>query len=268
MAHALVLEALDEIGCRPGIIAGTSMGAIMGAIYASGVPGRIIRETIQKNIISRQNPWRDILHKRSDLLKLLRTFTLERGPGGALKPDRFLNFLLASINKRIFEELEIPLLVIATDYWSGAEVVLKTGELLPALKASIAIPGVFAPVTIGNRTLLDGGIVNPVPYENILGRCDIAIAVNVSGVRRPRKNKIPTAWESAMGSIQIMQDATLAEKMKRRRPDVCVSPEIIDVPLLAFNKAAQVLRQSAPAVREMKKKLREIMDGQECRRGM
>lgn len=259
LAHALVLEALDEMDCRPSIIAGTSIGAIMGALYASGLSGRTIRETIQKNIISRRDTLRDIFTKRSDLLKVVRTVAFERGPGGTLKPDRFLNFLLAAVHKRTFEELEIPLLVIAADYWRGEEVVLAKGELLPALKASIAIPGVFAPVTIGDRKLLDGGIVNLVPYEHVLGRCDVSIAVNVAGTRTPGKNRMPNVWESVLGSFQLMQEVTFAAKMKCRRPDISIHPKITDVPLLAFGNAAQVLRQSVPAVKEMKKKIEEIL---------
>ncbi|MDD5679279.1 MAG: patatin-like phospholipase family protein [Kiritimatiellae bacterium] len=259
LAHALVLEALDGMGCRPGIIAGTSMGAIIGALYASGVPGKTIRENIQKNIISRRDTWHDIFKKRSDLLKVVRTVAFERGPGGTFKPDRFLNFLLAAVHKRTFEELEIPLLVVATDYCRGEEVVLEAGELLPALKASIAIPGVFAPVMIGNRKLLDGGIVDLVPYEHILDRCDVSIAVNVSGTRALGKNRMPNVWELVLGSFQLMQEATLSEKMKRRKPDVCVHPDITDVPMLAFGKAAQVLRQSAPAVKAMKKQIEKIL---------
>lgn len=259
LAHALVLEALDEMGCRPSIIAGTSIGAIMGALYASGIPGRAIRENIQNNIISQQDTWRDIFRKRSDLLKVVRTVAFERGPGGAFKPDRFLNFLLADVHKRTFEELDIPLLVVATDYWRGTEVVLKSGELLPALKASMAIPGVFAPVTIGARELLDGGIVNLVPYEHILGRCDVSIAVNVADIRKPGRNKKPNVWESVLGSVQIMQEAILLEKMKRRRPDVSVHPKIVDVSLLAFGHASRVLSQSEPSVKAMKNKIARIL---------
>lgn len=260
LAHALVLEALDELGCRPSIIAGTSIGALMGALYASGVPGRTIRETIQKNIISRKDTWRDILQKRSDLLQVVRSVAFERGPGGTFKPDRFLNFLLAAVHKRTFAELEIPLRVIATDYWRGKEVVLAKGELLPALKASIAIPGVFAPVRIGNRELLDGGIVNLVPYEHILAHCDVAIAVNVAGRRAPGKNRTPNTWDAVLGSVQLMQEAILAEKMKRRRPAIYVHPAITGIPLLAFGQAADVLRQAAPAIREMKEKIAKLLN--------
>ena len=260
LAHALVLEALDEMDCRPVIIAGTSIGAIMGALYASGMPGRIIRENIQKNIISRQDSWRDLMKKRSDLLKLARTVAFERGPGGIVKPDSFLNLLLATVHKMTFEELEIPLRVVATDFWIGEEVILESGPLLPALKASIAMPGVFAPVTIGDRVLFDGGIVDLVPYEHILDRCDVSIAVNVASMPAARRSKPPNVWESLRGALHIMQDATLLEKMKRRAPDVYVHPEIPDIPLLDFAQAALVLRRSAPAVKEMKRRIKEILD--------
>lgn len=259
LAHALVFEALDELGCRPCVIAGTSIGAIMGALYASGIPGKTIRENIQKSIISRRDTWRDILNKRSDLLKVARIVAFERWPNGTLKPDRFLNLLLAAVHKQTFEELDIPLRVIATDYWKGEEVVLDSGELLPALKASIAIPGMFAPVTIGDRVLLDGGLVDLVPYEHILDRCDVSIAVNVARARTPGKDATPTAWESILGSIQLMQDATLSEKMKLHKPDIYVHPEIVGVSMLAFGHASRVLRQSEPAVQEMKRKIEKIL---------
>lgn len=261
LAHALVLEALDELGCRPSIIAGTSMGALMGALYASGVPGRTIRETIQKNVISGRDTWRDILKKRADLLKVARTVAFERGPGGTVKADRFLNFLLAAVHKTRFEELDIPLHVVAADYWSGEEVVMNKGPLLPALKASMAIPGVFAPVTLGGRVLLDGGLVNLVPYEHILGRCDVSIAVNVSGIREPGRNRIPNVWESVLGSFEVMQAVTFSEKLKRCQPDICVQPDIVDVPILAFGKAARVLRQAAPAVDDLKRQIERILAG-------
>lgn len=259
LAHALVLEALDEMGCRPCVIAGTSMGALMGALYASGVSGRTIRETIQKNIITRRDTWRDILRNRQGLMKVVRTVAFEHGPGGAVKPDRFLNFLLAAVHKKTFRELDIPLRVIATDYWRGEEVVLESGELLPALKASMAIPGVFAPVTIGERVLVDGGVVDLVPYEHILGRCDVSIAVNVAGTRMNERSRTPNVWESILGSFELMQEVTLSEKMKRHQPDIYVHPEIMDVPILAFNKTARVLRESAPAVKQMKRQIEDIL---------
>ena len=259
LAHALVLEALDEMGCRPSIIAGTSIGAIMGALYASGVSGKTIRENIQHNTISRKDRWRDIFKRRADLMKVVRTVGLEYGRGGLVKPDRFLNLLLAAVHKNTFAELEIPLLVIAADYWSGEEVVLETGALLPALKASMAFPGVFAPVSIGGRILVDGGLVNLVPYECILDRCDVSIAVNVAGFRAPEDLRRPNVWESVLGSFQIMQGATLNEKLKRRRPDIYVHPEIIDVPMFAFGKAARILRESAPVVKAMKMQIEKSL---------
>lgn len=123
----------------------------------------------------------------------------------------------------------------------------------------MAIPGVFAPVCIGNRVLLDGGLVDLVPYEHIMDKCDVSIAVNVNGIRMPGRSDIPKLWESVFGSFQLMQEATLAERMKRSKPDIYVNPEILDVPLLAFGHAARVLRQSAPAVKQMKNKLAEIL---------
>ena len=119
----------------------------------------------------------------------------------------------------------------------------------------------FAPVTVGDRVLMDGGIVDLVPYEHVLGRCDVSIAVNVACTPAAGETRTPTVWESVMGSIQLMQEASLSERLKRRRPDVWVHPEIIDVPFLAFGKAALVLRQALPAVTVMKTRIQEILRG-------
>ena len=123
----------------------------------------------------------------------------------------------------------------------------------------MAIPGVFAPVTIGGRLLLDGAIVDLMPYEHILDRCDVTIGVNVAGTRTPKK---PGKWndlDSFMVSLDIMQGATLSEKMNRRHPDLYVHPDIPDVPWLDFRHAARVLSQAAPAIEAMKRSIEELL---------
>jgi NTE family protein len=168
LAHISVLEVLDDLDYKPSIIAGTSMGAIIGALYASGMSGKDIRKLVKRHIISKDDKLRDVLDKRAHILEWTSAFAPGHARGGILKADKFYNHLFGEIGKTTFEELEIPLIVIATDYWTAEEVVFKTGELLPAVKASAAIPVVFAPVSIGERILVDGGVVNEVPYERLL----------------------------------------------------------------------------------------------------
>ena len=257
LAHIPVLEALDELGIRPGIISGTSMGAIVGALYASGISGKDIRERISRHLIMKDDSLRDILAKRDDLLKWVAAFSADLPRGGFIKSQGFLEYLFNEIEKQTFEELDIPLLVIAADYWTAEEIVFRTGNLIPALQASMAVPGVFAPASVGGRVLVDGGVVNLVPYDHLLDQADFTIAVDVGKVRYRGKREIPNPLESVLGAFSIMQASALAEKMKHRRPDIYVQPEIQDVRMLDFGKADEVFRQAAPAVALLKKELKK-----------
>ena len=258
LAHISVLEALDELGTKPSIVAGSSMGAIIGAIYASGIPGKRIKERLESHLILKDDTWRDVIEKRSDLLRWVKAFSADFSRGGLIKTEGFFEYLFSEIKKNTFEELEIPLLVIATDYWKAEEVVFESGPLLPAIQASIAVPGVFAPVSIGEKVLVDGSVVNLVPYDHLLDRTDITIAVNVIGTR-PRTEQVPNAIESVLGTFDILQTAVLAEKMKHQEPDIYVYPDISDVRLFEFNKIGDVFLQATPAVEAMKRQLTKLM---------
>lgn len=255
LAHISVLETLDDLGIKPNIISGTSMGAIIGALYASGLSGKEIKERISKILILKDDTWRDIVAKKSDLLNLVKAFSGEIPRGGFINTQGFFEYLFNEIKKRTFEELDIPLLVIAADYWTAEEVVFEKDELLPALQASMAVPGVFAPVSIAGRVLVDGGVVNLVPYDRLLERADFTIAVDVSQVRNPGKNEIPGVLESVLGVFNIMQAAALAEKMKIRKPDIYVQMEIQGVRMLDFGKTNEVFLQAQPAIDLLREQL-------------
>jgi len=255
MAHIAVLEVLDELGLRPNIIAGTSMGAIVGALYASGMDGRAIRELVERHIILKDDKWRDLFEKKEELLKWVHAFSIEFSRGGLISSDKLLHYLLNEIQKTTFEDLKIPLLVIATDYWTAAEVVFEKGDLLPAIQASMAVPGVFAPVSIDGRVLVDGGIVNLLPYDHLLDRVDLTIAIDVGRIRTIGEERIPSALESVLRTFNIMQTAALTEKMKHREPDIYVRMEIHDVHMFDFGKVEEVFQQAKPSVEALRKEL-------------
>lgn len=263
MAHIPILETLDEFGIKPSIIAGTSMGAVIGALYASGMSGKEIRERISRHLILKDDTWRDILAKKEHLLKWVTAFSADFPRGGFIKTQGFLEYLFSEITKRTFEELEIPLLVIAADFWTAEELVIERDDLLPALQASMAVPGVFAPASIGGRVLVDGGVVNLVPYDHVLERADFTIAVDVGKVCNHGKNEIPGALESILRAFSIMQASAITEKMKRRKPDIYVQPEIQDIRMLDFGKAEDVFLQAAPAIDLLRKRLKAVIAGQE-----
>ena len=259
LAHIPILETLDEFDCRPSVISGTSMGAVIGALYASGMSGKTIRGLVRRHTVSKSDTWPDVLKKKAELLKWVDVFALEFGRGGLLKTDKFLSYLLSEIGENTFEKLEIPLLVVATDFWGGQEVVFEKGELLPAIKASMAVPGVFGPVSIGDKVLVDGGVVNLVPYDHIMDRCDVSIVVNVAKARTPGKLETPTVLESILGTFEIMQMAALAERMKHREPDIYIRPEINEVRMFDFNKIEDVFTQTQPAIVELRMLIRKTI---------
>ena len=260
LAHVCNLQVLDDLQMRPAIIAGTSMGAIVGALYASGMSAREIRDYIERHLILRNDTWRDVIEKRENLFKWVSGFKPDFSGSGLIDAQGILNSLLSEIKVDSFEDLEIPLLVVAADYWSAEEVIFETGELLPALRASMAVPGVFSPVSIEGRILVDGGVVNMVPYDLLMGRADVIVAVNVSRVRFAGEEEIPNALEAVLGTFDIMQTKMLTEKLKRLKPDIYVWPQIRDIRMLDFNKIDEVFAQATSAAEELRKQLLRLLE--------
>lgn len=259
MAHVLALETIDACGVAPVVLSGTSMGSIIGALYASGLSGTEIRERVAKHMITEEDTFKDVLAKRADLLKWLGAVRLEFGKGGFLRADGFLGFLLEEIRATTFEELAIPLHVVATDFWSGKPVVFSSGELLPAIKASMAIPGVFSPVAFDGKVLVDGGVVNNLPYDIIADQCDYTIAVDVAPTRRPGSSQIPNMIDSVLGMFDILVEAAIESRMERAPPTVYVRPELVDVRTLDFDKIESVYEQSRPAMAMLKSELEKLL---------
>ena len=177
LAHVPMLEVFDELRIRPDYIVGTSIGAVMGLLYASGMSGREIRALIDRLTVSGEESWLGSLFDE-DKGRWWDWIKLRLGKGGLVDPGRFLAFLEEQTGVNRFKQLQIPLQVVASDFWNRSQVVLERGELGPAIHASIAIPGLFNPVEYRGRVLVDGGLVNPVPYDLLLDRCETVVAIN------------------------------------------------------------------------------------------
>ena len=228
LCHIAFLKALDEMGFKPSVIAGTSIGAIVGAFYAAGVSGAQMEEIITKVRVLDINKMVDF-----------------SGPlaSAFLKGKGVERFFHKHIPAQKFKDLKIPLKVVATDFWRRREVVFESGELIPAIRASMSIPGLFKPVKIGDTVLVDGGVVNPLPYDIIRKRCDLLIAIDVSGEKTPPGRKpIPSLRESVMSSFQIMQTAIVEHKMRISQPDIYIKPELKNIRVLEFYRYAEIMR--------------------------
>jgi NTE family protein len=218
LAHILMLEVFDELGLKPRVIAGTSIGAVFGAAYASGLSARLIRAHTEETLGQRFDVIRQLLSARAD--PVLKIFNFVPIRSALLKPDALLELLLPSKVARDFAHLAIPLRVIATDYYAQEQRVLTQGPLRAAVAASIALPALFTPMSIEGRLLMDGGLTNPLPFDALEGEADITVAIDVSGAPTPPRGKRehPTVFGALMSSTQILQRTIVREKLKRRRP--------------------------------------------------
>lgn len=253
LAHILMLQTLDKFGIRPCAIAGTSIGAIMGTLYASGASGNQIYAGIT-DLVAMPRNLREIFEAKQ-IFAWLEYFDLDIGRGSIFQVDKFLDELEEVIGVRNFEELPTPLKVVATDFWAREEVVFDRGPIIPAVAASFALPGIFRPVVDGNRVLIDGGSVNPLPYDLLQNECDFIIAIDVMGKRSPDEDLLPSYIESLFNTFQISAKSILREKFKRRPPDVYIEVEVEGVRVLEFHKVDDIMNQAEPARKRLEKVL-------------
>jgi NTE family protein len=255
LAHIQVLELLDELGLRPAAIAGTSMGAVLGALYSSGMSGADIRRLVWDHTIHHGHGLKEVIEQGSTLLEWVTSMLPEIHRGGLVNVDRLLGKLLGKVGEGDFEQLEIPLYVVATDFWRSKQVVLESGPVLQAVRASMAVPGVFAPVNVDGRVLFDGGVVNNLPYDLLTGWLDVVIAVNVRSERTPGTHSVPSTVDSIMGALDIMQAEALAWKLEISAPDIMINHTVRDVGMLEFVRSAEVLDGSECLKAELRGRL-------------
>ena len=253
LAHIVVLEALDELGVRPVAISGTSIGAIVGAAYAAGMAAREIREHVGTALRKRSQVMANLMRARvgrfSDLLF--------KGGGNPIQLDAqtCLDLFWPDQVPDHFSSLEIPFFAVTTDFHACIAVVFSSGALAPAVAGSMAIPGMFRPVEYAGKILVDGGAVNPLPYDLLFDHADIVVAVDVTFGGRMRERKLPTPFGAMFGTAQIMQGSITAEKIKQRPPDILFRPPVSRFSVLDFLRATQILRAADASKDEVKRKL-------------
>jgi len=258
ISHLLMIEALEELGIKPSIISGSSFGAIVGAFYAAGFTSKEMRDILDQLINPKRDSVFDFLLK-SDIAKLLTMFDPQFIKSGFIKGEKFQRFMESNLKVSKFEELSVPLRIVATDYWKKEEVVFDKGELIEPIKASYSLPGLFTPVKIKNRVLIDGGAVNPLPFDLIRNYCDITIAIDVTAVVAQSETGIPPTFDSVFTTYQTMQNSIIRERLKFLKPDIYIKPEIYDVRVFDFVKADSIFKQAKPAKKELKKQLGKIL---------
>lgn len=254
LAHIHIIEVLDELGIRPVLITGASIGAILGAAMAAGMTGREIREHALA-AIGRPG---QIMNR---LWSLRPTRFSEVVAGGfrvgQFNLERVLKAFLPDRLPATFEELSIPLKVIASDYYAQCECVCDSGPLFPAIAASAALPAVFRPVVIDGRVMIDGGLWNPVPFDHLAGKADITIGVDVIGHPPAGTAELPNSMDSLYGATQLTMRSIVTLKLEKGAPDIFLRPDVGRFRVLDFTKAEEILATSAGIRDELKRALDE-----------
>lgn len=255
LAHIPVLEAFDELGVRPRIIAGTSIGSIMGACYASGMSGSELRAYALELFETRRELVRRLFANTRVSLSSL--FSLSSS--ALIRPEALLDIVLPDRLPEKFSELSIPLVVIATDFHSQSEVVIKDGPLLPAIAASSALPGLLAPVRLGEQLLIDGGFTNPTPFDVVRRMVQFTVAVDVTGKQTQDGTGVPNAFELIVGASQIAIRSVVMSKLTCSQPDVLIRPEIQAFNSLDFYQVVRILEAVAPVKEDTKRQLDRLL---------
>ncbi|MFN8177778.1 MAG: patatin-like phospholipase RssA [bacterium] len=273
-AHIGVIRALEQAGIRPDLVCGTSIGALVGAAYAVGELDRFEQWALGLGI-------REVVAYMDVSLG-----------GGLLKGERLMEFFRRHVADRPLEELALPFAAVATSLDSGAEIWLRRGSTLDAVRASIGLPGLFAPVLHEGSMLVDGGLVNPVPVS--LARAmgaEVLIAVDLSSdvlgrhphaghhpeaataaggnwmhklqsrlgslipAHSPGEPKKPSILDVVTSSLNIMQVQITRSRMAGEPPDLIVEPRLAHLGLLDFHRAEEAIEEGKRAVERVARSL-------------
>ena len=237
-AHIGVLQTLVGAGIVPEVVAGTSVGALVGAVYADDDLAGLDR-------------WVKALTWR----KVVGYFDLTLS-GGLLKGDRLFGDLRGAFLSKRIEDLRRPFSAVATDLVNGREIWLREGPVADAVRASIAMPGLFTPFARGNQLLVDGALVNPVPVSFARAmEADFVIAVDLSSslVGRfvqegeGRRNKMPNMAEVIIGSLNIMSVRITRSRMAGEPADAVIQPRLGEIGLLEYHRGAEAIAEGCAA---------------------
>lgn len=295
LAHIGVLKVLEREGISIDCIAGTSIGAFIGALYAAGVPVHKMEE------VAVGIDWRQLARWIDPVIPT----------SGLIDGQRVLAFMAELLPVKSFEQLQLPLAVTATDVENGEPLVIRRGNLLDALRAAIAFPGIFPPAPFGQRFLIDGGLCHPVPIdavralgaEKIIAVCaipqvdksvreeflpdrrksehpdaerhfpftvqhierrfrelwqkTIAPPPTEPGNRRQRRTP-PNLFKVCAQSVAIMENQINDLRLEHNQFDLLIRPDCGDITLLEFHRAREAIRAGELATMAVLSELRRL----------
>lgn len=269
-AHIGVLKALDEEGIEVGMIAGTSIGALVGGCYLAGKLDEL--ESFARSLTMRR-------------MAALLDFTI--GGGGLFAGMRLTKRMQEHLEGLSIEDLGRPFVAVATELRTGHEVWIDSGSLITAIRASYALPGIFEPVRCNNRILVDGALVNPVPvsvcraYEqplvvavnlhyDLYGRS--AVVKHSASTQKLEKQfeRDGSSDRSTVGSLgvtsvmveafNIIQDRISRARLAGDPPDLALQPRLSDIGLSEFHRAAELIDRGYAEARMMIREIKRMQD--------
>jgi NTE family protein len=238
MAHVGVLRVLEKEGIPIDYIAGCSIGSLIGALYSAGLSLDNI-EKLSKHLKRRH--WLDFVIPKM----------------GLFSGERVLNMIRILTKKKTFDQLQIPLSVVATELHEGKEFIFNSGEVATAVRASVSVPGIFIPFEIDNMMLVDGAVLNPTPIDVARNMgADIVIAVDLA--HAGTVCSITNIFDVIIQSIDIME----RELMKNREMvcDVIIRPDIAHISPSSFDQTEECIALGEAAALEMLPRIRSLMD--------
>lgn len=225
VAHIAYLDAMEQAGLPPDIIAGTSSGAVVGALYAAGL-----------------NP-RQIFERAGGFFSTSKRLSLFTGIINGSRAASFIKDYFDSIlPEKHFEELKIPLKIVATNFNTLEETVFDKGEIIPALMGSIALPSLLTPQCANNAHYIDGGSTNLVPFDIIRNLCDVLVAVDVS--KASANSFAPNAKNAFKASWAATQETIIRLKLNFCAVELFERPVFNNVSTLEFKKYKQIFMQA------------------------
>jgi NTE family protein len=242
-AHIGVFKVLQRAGIFPRLVAGTSMGGIVGALYARGMSAEQMEAAVKRAIRGRTD--------------MIRAVDLKLTQTGFVRGARIYDYIASLIGPdTMFSDLHRPLAMVATDLNTGREVVLDSGRVVDAVRATISVPGVFVPVEIGNLRLVDGGMLNNLPVDVVrqMG-AELVIAVDVLPsfqantpgqppvVLPLQPKRALRVYRELWNTVMIMISSTTEARLQQWPPDVLLRPQLapdLDV-LIGFNRSQEAI---------------------------
>jgi NTE family protein len=272
-AHIGAIRALEERGVKPDLICGTSIGALVGAVYASGELDRL-EEWVTRLA------WTQVVRLMDLTWK-----------GGLIRGQRLFNLFRALFHDRDIAELDVPFGAVATELSSGREVWLRRGKVLDVVRASIAAPGLFTPVVHEGAVLVDGGLVNPVPVSMCRAfGAEIVIAIDLSwGKLGPYRNMgrdlpalpaphpgwlarllrsstmksdappIPSIFEVFNTALDIVEQRVARSRLAGEPADVMITPLLPNFGTMEYHRGREAIKEGRAAVERMMPLIEQVV---------